>query len=283
MNAKTHYALSFYHLALAVRDTLEYVQNRQTYPLQVFNAKKNTLELAMNGNTPFNGFCENNGEIGAKIKEQMKEFYDTVYGEDKTFIFVDGDKVTPDHAQNLKVLDYIVPLKQSLVNIIRAYIEDQRKDGTLEEGVEEIIDLEDKFYRAIVCMVISDLLFNVHFVEFNKAMQESKGQETPQSNFCVNDIKKLLGMYEFIKQNARSESYPEFAIAAAKMDFGIKLMSGQSPVPNGSSFKQEFDNILKAWYEIVAKYEPLWREKHQIIWNQLVEFEQNAMKQNASK
>ena len=56
MNAKTHYALSFYHLALAVRDTLEYVQNRQTYPLQVFNAKKNTLELAMNGNTPFNGF-----------------------------------------------------------------------------------------------------------------------------------------------------------------------------------------------------------------------------------
>ena len=116
-----------------------------------------------------------------------------------------------------------------------------------------------------------------------KAMQESKGQETPQSNFCVNDIKKLLGMYEFIKQNARSESYPEFAVAAAKMDFGIKLMSGQSPVPNGSSFKQEFDNILKAWYEIVAKYEPLWREKHQIIWNQLVEFEQNAIKQNASK
>lgn len=283
MNQKTHYALSFYHLSLAIRDTLEYVQNRQDYPINIFNAKKSTLELAMNGNTPFNGFCENNGEIGKKIQEQLKEFYDTVYGEEKTFISIEGDKVVPDHAQNLKVLDYIIPLKQSLVNILHAYVEDQRKDGTLEEGVEEIIDLEDKFYRAIVSMVLCDLLFNVHFVEFNKAMQETKGQESPQSNFCVNDIKKVLSMYEFVKQNAKQERFPEYAAAAAKMDYGIKLISAQEPVPAGSTFKQEFDTILRSWYEIVAKYEPMWREKHQIIWQKLVEFEQNAMKEQAAK
>jgi hypothetical protein len=276
MNGKTHYALSFYHLGLSIRDTLEYVQNRPEYPVNVFNAKKNTIELALKENSPFSGFCANNGEVGVKIKEQLKEMYDTCYGEDKTFLSIEGDKVVPDHAQNLKVLDYILPLKQSCYNILRAYIEDQKKDGSLEAGVEEIVDLEDKFYRAIVSMILADLLFNVHFVEFNKAMQESKGQETPQSNFCVNDIKKVIGMYNFVKQNSRG--FEEFETADKGMQFGFELISGQKQVPAGSSMPAEFNKIVKGWYDVVAKFEPVWREKHAVIWNELVKFEQEQMK-----
>lgn len=279
MNQKTHYALSFYHLSLAIRDTLEYVQNRESYSVNVFNAKKNTIEMALKENSPFIGFCNNNGEIGEKVKAQLTEMYDTVYGEEKTFVSVEGANITVDHAQNLKVLDYILPMKQSLLNISRAYIEDQKKDNSLEPGTEEIIELEDKFYRAIISMVLCDLLFNVHFIEFNKAMQESQGKETPQSNFCVNDIKRVIAMYNFVKSNVTGD-YPEYQQAAEAMDFGIKLMSAQATVPEGSSFKAEFDKILKGWFDIVAKYEGIWREKHQVIWNALVEFEKNAVKPN---
>ena len=277
MNQKTHYALSFYHLGLSIRDTLEYVQNRPEYPLNVFNAKKNTIELALKENSPFNGFCTNNGEIGAKVKEQLQEFYDTVYGPEKTFVQEDNGKLSVDHAFNLKVLDYILPLKQSLVNILKAYIEDQRKDGSLEEGTEEIALLEDKFYRSIVAMVLSDLLFNVHFVEFNKAMQESKGKETPQSNFCVNDIKKIISMYNFVKQNAGD--FDEFKEQDKNMAHGLAIISGQEKVPEGSTFQQEFQNIIMGWYQLVSKYEPLWREKHAVIWNSLVEYEKEQMAQ----
>ena len=281
MNQKTHYALSFYHLGLSIRDTLEYVQNRPLYPVNVFNAKKATFEMALKENSPFIAFCGQNGEVGGKIKEQLKDMYDTCYGEDKTFITIEGEKVIPDHAQNLKVLDYVLPLKQSLVNILRAYIQDLKKDGSFEETTEEIVELEDRFYRSIVSMILADLLFNVHFVEFNKAMQESKGQETPQSNFCVNDIKKVIGMYNFVKQNV--VNFPEFEECDKQMQFGFELISGQKQVPAGSSFPAEFNKIIASWYGLVAKIEPVWREKHQAIWAQLVAYEQEQMKLNEQK
>ena len=110
-------------------------------------------------------------------------------------------------------------------------------------------------------------------------MQESKGVETPQSNFCVNDIKKVIGMYNFVKQNA-SDDFEEYKKAAEAMEFGIKLISAQEKVPEGSSFKVEFDKILKGWFDIVAKYEPIWREKHKVVWDALVAYEQAAV--NAS-
>lgn len=273
MNQKTHFTLSFYHLNLAIRDTLEYIQNRPNYPVGVWKAKGNTLALALKDNSPFAGFCSHNGEIGEKIKEQLKDMYDTVYSEEATFISVEGEAVVPDHAQNLKVLDFILPLRQSLTNISRAYIEDQKHDGSLEDGVEDIINTDDKFYRAVCNMVLADILFNVHFAEFNKVMRENNGKESPASNFCANDIKKVIGMYNFVKQNTNDE---ELKAAEPQMDFCIKLICGEEKVPEGSTFKDEFNKAFKGWYDIVARVEPVWREKHQVIWSQLVEYERGV-------
>ena len=44
MNQKTHYTLSFYHLSLAIRDTIEYIHRRPSYPYNVWLAKKNTID-----------------------------------------------------------------------------------------------------------------------------------------------------------------------------------------------------------------------------------------------
>ena len=51
MNQRTHFTLSFYHLALAIRDTLEYLQNRPTHPHQLYLAKKNTIALSLKENS----------------------------------------------------------------------------------------------------------------------------------------------------------------------------------------------------------------------------------------
>lgn len=281
MNQKTHFTLSFYHLNLSVRDTLEYVQNRKSYPKSMYEAKKNTFLLAFKENSPFNGFCDHNGKDGELVRNQLKEMFDTCYGDEQTFVSFEGEEVKPDHSLNLKVLDYILPLRQSLTNIIRAYINNQKQEGTLEAGVEELVQIDDDFYRIICSMILADLLFNVHFVEFNKAMQETEGKESPQSNFCVNDIKKVIGMFNFVKQNARPD-FVEFQECAKQMEFGIDLISARQPVPQGSSFRAEFDKILQAWFTQVARLEPMWREKHQFIWGQLVEFERNMQAQMAN-
>ena len=281
MNQKTHFTLSFYHLNLSVRDTLEYVQNRKSYPKSMYEAKKNTFLLAFKENSPFNGFCDHNGKDGELVRNQLKEMFDTCYGDEQTFVSFEGEEVKPDHSLNLKVLDYILPLRQSLTNIIRAYINSQKQEGTLEAGVEELVQIDDDFYRIICSMILADLLFNVHFVEFNKAMQETEGKESPQSNFCVNDIKKVIGMFNFVKQNARPD-FVEFQECAKQMEFGIDLISARQPVPQGSSFRAEFDKILQGWFTQVARLEPMWREKHQFIWGQLVEFERNMQAQMAN-
>lgn len=281
MNQKTHFTLSFYHLNLSVRDTLEYVQNRKSYPKSMYEAKKNTFLLAFKENSPFNGFCDHNGKDGELVRNQLKEMFDTCYGDEQTFVSFEGEEVKPDHSLNLKVLDYILPLRQSLTNIIRAYLNNQKQEGTLEAGVEELVQIDDDFYRIICSMILADLLFNVHFVEFNKAMQETEGKESPQSNFCVNDIKKVIGMFNFVKQNARPD-FVEFQECAKQMEFGIDLISARQPVPQGSSFRAEFDKILQGWFTQVARLEPMWREKHQFIWGQLVEFERNMQAQKAN-
>ena len=284
MNQRTHFTLSFYHLALAIRDTIEYIQKRPTYPLQIYVAKKNTIALALKENSPFVNFCANNGEIGTKIKEQLEDLYDICYGDDQTFITIEGDTVKPDNAQNIKVLDYIVPLRQSLYNILKAYINAQRNEGSLEAGVEELIDLEDRFYRSIFFMVMSDFLFNNLFQEFNKAMRENQGQESIQSNFVSNDIKKVISMINFVKKNS-PENDVELNLAFNELERGIKLISGMEKVPEGSTFQQEFQKIGQAWYQVVAQLEPNWRAKHTVIWQQLVEYERElqAKRQNNSK
>ena len=272
MNQKTHYTLSFYHLSLAIRDTIEYIHRRPSYPYNVWLAKKNTIEMSLKENSPFINFCNNNGEIGEKMKEQLQDLYDTVYGEDQTFVSIEGEEVKPDAAQNLKVLDYVIPLKQSLLNILRAYMNNQKTDGSLCEGVQELVELEDKLYRSIFAMVISDYLFNNLFAEFNKAMKENNGQPSIQSNFVTNDIKKVIGMIQFVNKNAL-ESDTDFKDAFNDLDLGIKLISGIEKVPAGSSFPQEFQKIVQRWYQNVAKLEPAWRVQHTKIWNELVEFE----------
>lgn len=280
MNQKTHFTLSFYHLTLAIRDTLEYVQKRPSYPHQIWVAKKNTIDLALKENSPFMSFCKNNGEIGTKMQEQLQDLYDTCYGEDQTFVSIEGNEVKPDHAQNIKVLDFVLPLRQSLYNILKAYVAAQKKDGSYEDGVEEIIDLEDKFYRSVFCLVISDFLFNNLFQEFNKAMRENQGQESIQSNFITNDIRKTIGMLGFIKKNSPQNDV-EYDMAFTEIERGVKLISGQDKVPEGSSFQAEFQKIVQTWYAIVAKLEPEWRQQHTVIWTKLVEFERelNAKRQ----
>ena len=281
MNQRTHFTLSYYHLAIAIRDTLEYIQRRESYPKQVYEAKKNTIQLSLNENSPFSNFCKNNGEVGQKIKEQLEDFFDTCYGEDQTFVSIDGDQVKPDVAQNIKVLDFIVPLKQSMFNILKAYLNAQKNEGSYEEGIEELIDLEDKFYRSIFFMVINDYLFNNLFQEFNKVMRENNGQESIQSNFVSQDIKKVISMIGFIKKNGQNNDMA-YNHGVEEVDRGIRLISGQEKVPEGSTFQQEFQKIGQAWYQLVAQIEPQWRAKHSEVWQQLVQFERElqAKRQN---
>jgi hypothetical protein len=272
MNNRTHFTLSFYHLNLAIRDTLEYVQTRQSYPLASWESKKRTLEMVMKENSPLYGFCANNGENGQKIMDAVKELYDTVYGDDKTYISIEGDQAKPDHAQNIKVLDMIIPLRQTFTNVMKQYFQAQKEDNSFEQEAEDIVKLEDNFYRVIISFILSQLIYSEKFVEFNRIMRENNGVATPESNLVSNELVKLIQMYGYIKSNV-NEDFEDFKQADEIMAKGISYITGQAPIPAGSSHKQEEEFITRNWFNLVAKYEPIWQQKHAEIWKQLNDFE----------
>ena len=111
-------------------------------------------------------------------------------------------------------------------------------------------------------------------------MRENQGQESIQSNFITNDNRKTIGMLGFIKKNSPQNDV-EYDMAFTEIERGVKLISGQDKVPEGSSFQAEFQKIVQTWYAIVAKLEPEWRQQHTVIWTKLVEFERelNAKRQ----
>ena len=112
-------------------------------------------------------------------------------------------------------------------------------------------------------------------------MRENQGKESIQSNFITNDIKKVIAMINFVKKHAQ-ESDTDFKDAFVELDRGIRLISGMDPLPQGTTFQQEFQKIIARWYQNVAKLEPAWRAKHTDIWNKLVEFEKEQAAKRAA-
>ena len=103
-------------------------------------------------------------------------------------------------------------------------------------------------------------------------MRENNGQESIQSNFVSQDIKKVISMIGFIKKNGQNNDMA-YNHGVEEVDRGIRLISGQEKVPEGSTFQQEFQKIVGTWYQRVAQLEPEWKAKHTVIWNQLVAYE----------
>jgi hypothetical protein len=228
--------------------------------------------MVMKENSPLYGFCANNGENGQKIMDAVKELYDTVYGDDKTYISIEGDQAKPDHAQNIKVLDMIIPLRQTFTNVMKQYFQAQKEDNSFEQEAEDIVKLEDNFYRVIISFILSQLIYSEKFVEFNRIMRENNGVATPESNLVSNELVKLIQMYGYIKSNV-NEDFEDFKQADEIMAKGISYITGQAPIPAGSSHKQEEEFITRNWFNLVAKYEPIWQQKHAEIWKQLNDFE----------
>ena len=277
MEKKMHYVMSFYHLSLAVRDTLEYVQNRENYPLDAYKAKANSIKAGLAENSPFVAFCENNGEVGQKVLTQMKDLYNLVYGERPRFIHIEEDKLTVDHSQNIKVLDLIIPLKVSLYNIILAYV-NQMSEEEKDLDCMDLVELEYKYFAIVIAFIISDYLLNDRFVKFNQEMRDNKGQESVESNFTVSEMQKLVGMYGYIKENI-GKRYSEFNNLDDQFSYGVDLISGKKK-PEGEMKLLDAVKVVPATYQ--REITPIEREYkllHQKVWKKLIEFENNLRNQ----
>ena len=74
------------HYNTIIRDTLEYTIKKKEYNLDFYNFKKRGVLVEIEQNTPLKIFLDKAGENGQKLTTRIKDFYDTIYGDnvDKT-------------------------------------------------------------------------------------------------------------------------------------------------------------------------------------------------------
>lgn len=272
MNDSTRFIMGIYQVALMVRDTLEYVQGRPEHDVNFYNQRKQIIAHGLLENSPLSHFLGQNGEIGEKIRSNLNEFIEFAYSDESTYLTIENGKLIVDHAQDLRALDYIIGLRETLMDIVKKFAEKTKEEGNLEASLENLIALDEQFYRVLGSLIVFDLTHK-EFIEFNKAMHENGGKPSPQSNFVINDLKKLVGFTKFIHEHA--DKTDTAYVNLYEQNFTcLNYMEGSKPLPTNNGLKGEIEAVHNGYVKVLSEREMPWRNAYSSLWNELVGYEQ---------
>ena len=273
MNQTTRFVMGIYQVSLMIRDALEYIQNKETFDLNVYKQRKQFIEHGLIESAPLSRFLSQNGDVGKNIINNLNDFVDAVYGDDSTIVSIDGEKVVSDKGQKLKMLDFIVGLHETLQDVMKGFINQSKNDNTYEEELDTFLKYDEKFFRSLLCINLVDQIHAL-FLDFNKAMQQSKGEPGPATNFILNDLKRVVGFLKFENEHADKED-EGFKKAYDASFLMLQYMEGSKKAEDeGTTIKDQIVEARKLWQVEIGKNEPEWRTRYQILWDKLVAFEQ---------
>ena len=274
LNNTNQYIFNIYHYLLNLRDTVEYTIDRE-HDKNIYDQRLNVLTKGLEQGSALGNFLENNKEQGDKIKEKMKEFLDDVYGPDSTILKVTEDgKIRVDHTQHLKLFDQVVGLQESVRDILYGYMNFARSKNESDEDMVKLVVLDERMTRTIFAMLIMRD-FEKSFGEFQKVMNESKGQPTPQSNFIVqNEISKMASLLRFSRAHVHCTDNETLDLLDDVNEV-IEMTEGRRDRRDNKSFQDIFNDINRRLNEYVAKLEPEWKKVYEGIFKQMVELTNN--------
>ena len=273
MNQTTRFVMGIYQVSLMIRDALEYIQDKETFDLNVYKQRKQFIEHGLIESAPLSRFLSQNGDVGKNIRNNLNDFVDAVYGDESTIVSIDGEKVVSDKGQKLKMLDFIVGLHETLQDVMKGFINQSKNDNTYEEELDTFLKYDEKFFRSLLCINLVDQIHAL-FLDFNKAMQQSKGEPGPATNFILNDLKRVVGFLKFENEHADKED-EGFKKAYDASFLMLQYMEGSKKAEDeGTTIKDQIIEARKLWQVEIGKNEPEWRTRYQILWDKLVAFEQ---------
>ena len=258
MNNFSLYTFRLYHYLLTVRDTLEYSIKRE-HKLEVYESRKKILTDNLNEGTPFGDFLKNNGETGEKIKEKISTFIDDLYSENSTILMPSGETVRVDVAQIVTLYDMTVGITETLRDIVFQYINYGLKNQDVDQTLVQLVSEDERMYRIILSMLVMRS-FQESFAEFQKVMNESKGQPTPQSNFIVqNELAKYAELLRMIRQHNHFIDN-ETLDALDKCIQVVEMSEGRRERRDNKNFPDLFKEALDGVNALLQKTGPKWQE-----------------------
>lgn len=285
MNQATRYVLGIYQLGVLIRDSLEYGVTKEKYDLKIYNTRKANIKHCVEDNSPFMHFISQQKEIGQEIKNNVLNFIDLVYGDESRVAHVENNELIVDPAFSTQVFDYIVGLHETISDIVKGYVNQSKTNNTYDEKLERLVEKDDLFYRCITSLVLTDAIHRF-YLEFNREMQQSKGQTTPQATFVNNELNKVVGYFNFVQEHSKIND-PEFVkehpvMAEEKYSKNVEaskrvlsLMGGKEKLIEGENLRDVIMHAHEEWAKLCQVKEYDWRAIYVDIWQELTDFEKS--------
>ena len=278
MNNFSLYTFRLYHYLLTLRDTLEYTIKRD-HKIEVYENRKKILKENLEEGTPFGDFLKNNGETGDKIKEKINQFIEDLYSENSTILMPSGELVRVDVGQTVTLYDMTVGLTETLRDIVYQYVAYGTNNKEIDPMIVGLVNDDERMYRVVLSMLVMRT-FQESFAEFQKVMNESQGQPTPQSNFIVqNELVKLAGFLRFSRQHTRCTDNETLDLLDETLKV-IEMTEGRRQRPDNKGFKEIFDDLNAKLNNAAAKFENTWKNTYQRVVQEVTSNQQPADQAN---
>ena len=248
MNQISEVLTTLIHYNVAVRDTLEYCLRKESFDQAMYREKKRSILIEVDQHTPLKDIIDHSGENGEKLEKAIRDFYDEVYGDESTILKDAEDGLRVDHAQHNAIYRHVLPIHEDVNNMILGVLADGHKNNLDVAEAERVAYAEEAFYRGVAYLtLVNDL--NSLFNDFNKAMNESKGQATPATNFIGQDIEETIRNINFVRANAKVTN-AIYKNMEDKIVALIEHMTGRRDLPTG----KRFPDVMRETVETINLY-----------------------------
>ena len=169
MNNEIKNVMTIVTLGRIVEATLWYCMppRNGSFPLEERTARAKALNALVGEGSPFAMNCDNNGEVGKELKEEMQYFIEDVYGDPGRIVTVSLDgKVNVESSLILELFSTIVKLRGYLESFIKAALKQLKELGKCEDDFEELVKTDIRYFHAFAGK-ISCILITNKFLEIN--------------------------------------------------------------------------------------------------------------------
>lgn len=277
MNQISEVLATLEHYKVAVRDTLEYTLQKDSYDIAAFNEKKRSILIELEQPTPLKSIIDNSGENGQKLEKLIRDFYDQVYGDHSTILKAAEDGLRVDHAQHIAIFKGVIPIHENIEAMVKGIIADAHKNNVDVKNAEDVDKAEERLYRAVAYLSLTNQLIKL-FSDYNQARREAKGEESAASRFIGNDINQVIQLLQAVRANSNLTD-ERYMYVQDKVFTLVEYMTGRRDLPMGKGFGEAIRETQDAINGFVREVEPTFRDLYVPFLNELVE----AAKKNGNK
>lgn len=265
MNNEEKNVMTIVTIARIVESTLWYCLNPRegsTFSYEERKARFSALNGLTSEGTPFALNCDNNGDAGKDLKQEMQYFIEDVYGEPGRIVTTTLDnKVVVEESLKIELFSTIVKLRGYLEGFLYAAKKALIEGNLLSKEFSDLIDEDVRYFHAfagkISCIMISDKFKEINEIANNFAKSYSKqhGGIDPRKDpkFDVRDdpsYRMLENEFHQLNQdmlavlNTYGENDEDFRFAREKIYSDCDIFTGKKQTTDINAFFSRFNSYL---------------------------------------